>query len=108
MAELGEQAAEQALVQTAAIQTVLTLTGYWSGPVDGQWTDELTDALKAFQIALGVEPTGAIDASTLAAFEQAVADVRSAATTTTTTGPPPTTTRSTTPPTSTADSTVTT
>ena len=109
MAELGEHAAEQTLAQTAALQTVLTLTGYWSGPVDGQWTDKLTDALKAFQIALGVDPTGAVDASTLAAFREAVANVRSAATsTTTTTNPPPTTTASTTPTTASADTTVTT
>ena len=44
--------------QTAAVQTVLKLTGYWTGPVDGIWTDALTDALMDFKTALGVEPTG--------------------------------------------------
>ena len=97
LAELGQQAADQSLTHTAALQTVLTLTGYWSGPVDGQWSDELTEALMAFQIALGVEPTGAVDAATLAAFHEAVALVREAATTTTTTAPPPTTVAATTP-----------
>ena len=40
--------------QTAAVQTVLKLTGYWTGPVDGIWTDaahrrvdELPDAPSA-------------------------------------------------------------
>jgi peptidoglycan hydrolase-like protein with peptidoglycan-binding domain len=90
LAALGEQAAAQARAQTAAVQTVLTLTGHWTGPVDGEWTDELTDALMAFQIELGVEPTGAVDAATLAAFEEAVANLRTAVTTTTT-SPPATT-----------------
>jgi peptidoglycan hydrolase-like protein with peptidoglycan-binding domain len=98
LAALGEQAAAQARAQTAAVQTVLTLTGHWTGPIDGEWTDELTEALKAFQIELGVEPTGAVDAATLAAFEEAVADLRTAVTTTTTS--PPATTAS--PPTTTA------
>jgi peptidoglycan hydrolase-like protein with peptidoglycan-binding domain len=96
LAALGQQAAEQALTHTAAVQTVLKLTGYWTGAIDGKWTDELTVALKSFQTALGVEPTGAVDAATLAAFQEAVAAIKSAATTTTTTSPPttpPTTSR---------------
>jgi len=71
--------------QTAAVQTVLTLTGYWTGPVDGIWTDELTDSLMEFQTALGVEATGAVDAATLAAFEEAVAAAKTSTATTTTT-----------------------
>ena len=63
----------QRLTHTASVQTVLTLTGFWTGPIDGVWTDELTAALQAFQTALGVEPTGVVDAATLAAFEQALA-----------------------------------
>ncbi len=84
LADLGQQAASAEATQTAALQTVLTLTGFWHGPIDGQWTDELTDALVAFQNALGVAPTGAVDAATLAAFEQALGDLRAAATATTT------------------------
>jgi peptidoglycan hydrolase-like protein with peptidoglycan-binding domain len=101
LAELGQQAAAQQQTQTAALQTVLTLTGYWTGPIDGNWTPELTDALKRFQTALGVAPTGAVDAATLAAFQQALANAKSAATTTTTptTTTPPT--RATTAPTTT-------
>ncbi len=91
LAKLGQQAAELALTQTAALQTVLTLTGYWAGPIDGNWTDELTDALKAFQTALGVEPTGAVDAATMAAFQAALSTLKVAATTPSTTVSPTTT-----------------
>jgi peptidoglycan hydrolase-like protein with peptidoglycan-binding domain len=82
-AAVNQQAATAATSQTAAVQTVLKLTGYWTGPIDGQWTQELTDALKKFQTALGVEPTGAVDAATLAAFQQALAALKTSATSTT-------------------------
>jgi peptidoglycan hydrolase-like protein with peptidoglycan-binding domain len=95
LAELGQQAAAAEMTHTAAVQTVLTLAGFWTGGIDGQWTDELTTALQAFQTALGVEPTGVVDAATLAAFEQALAELASVATattsmatTSTTTAPP--------------------
>ena len=88
LAALGQQAAAQEQTQTASVQTVLKLTGYWTGPIDGSWTQELTDALKKFQTALGVPPTGAVDAATLAAFEQALAHVKTLVTTTTTSAPP--------------------
>ena len=73
LADLELQTAATNLTHTASVQTVLTLTGYWSGPIDGVWTDELTAALQDFQTALGVEPTGIVDAATLAAFQQALA-----------------------------------
>ena len=69
----GVAAAEEELVSTAALQQTLTLAGYWDGPIDGQWTDELTDALKELQSDLGVEPTGEVDAATITAFEEALA-----------------------------------
>jgi peptidoglycan hydrolase-like protein with peptidoglycan-binding domain len=74
-AELAAEGGAQAqadLASTAALQQTLSLAGYWDGPIDGQWTDELTDALKAFQSDLGVEPTGEVDAETVAAFEKAL------------------------------------
>ena len=74
LAALDLQTAAADLTHTAAVQTVLTLTGFWQGPVDGVWTDELTAALQEFQTALGVEPTGVVDTATLAAFQQALAD----------------------------------
>jgi peptidoglycan hydrolase-like protein with peptidoglycan-binding domain len=73
------------LTQVAAIQTTLKLAGYWTGPIDGIWSPELTQALKDFQTALGVPATGAVDAATLAALEQTIADLKAAGNTTTTT-----------------------
>ena len=69
----GGAAAEEAMASTAALQQTLALAGYWDGPVDGQWTDELTDALQEFQTDLGVEPTGEVDAATITAFNEALA-----------------------------------
>ncbi len=100
LAELGEEAAAAEMTHTAAVQTVLTLTGHWTGPIDGEWTEELTAALQAFQTELGVEPTGEVDAATLAAFQEAIAALEGLLTATTlpattipaTTTPPPATT----------------
>jgi peptidoglycan hydrolase-like protein with peptidoglycan-binding domain len=87
VADLEGAAADQAKTQATAVQTALKLAGYWDGPVDGNWTPELTAALKRFQTDLGVEPTGAVDAATLAALERALNE------------PPRTTAPPTTPPT---------
>jgi predicted lipoprotein with Yx(FWY)xxD motif len=64
---------EQA-TQTATVQTILSLSGFWDGEIDGVWSDELTQALMEFQTALGVEPTGIVDAATIAAFQQSLAN----------------------------------
>jgi peptidoglycan hydrolase-like protein with peptidoglycan-binding domain len=85
--------------QTIMLQTILTLVGFWDGPIDGIWTDELTQALKDFQTHLGVEPTGVVDAPTIAAFQQALAALESG--TPTTTGAPQPTVAPTAPPTAT-------
>lgn len=69
----GGAAAQSAVATTAAVQQTLKLAGYWDGPVDGQWTPALTDALKKFQTDLGVPATGTVDAATIAAVEAAVA-----------------------------------
>jgi len=71
--EISAVAASEAVAQTAAVQSTLKLAGYWTGPVDGQWTEELTDALIAFQTALGVPATGAVDAATLSALQDTIA-----------------------------------
>ncbi len=68
----GGTAADEEIASTAALQQTLKLAGYWDGPVDGRWTPELTDALKEAQSDLGVEPTGEVDAATIAAFEEAL------------------------------------
>jgi len=73
LAAKGALQAEATLTSTAALQQTLKLAGYWDGPVDGQWSDELTAALIRFQTDLGVAPSGAVDAATVAAFEAAIA-----------------------------------
>jgi peptidoglycan hydrolase-like protein with peptidoglycan-binding domain len=81
-ADLAAQGATQAqatLTSTAALQQTLKLAGYWDGPVDGQWTEALTAALVRFQTDLGVAPTGAVDAATVAAFEAAIAAAKAPA-----------------------------
>jgi peptidoglycan hydrolase-like protein with peptidoglycan-binding domain len=74
LAAKGGAAAQDAVASTAAVQQTLKLAGFWDGPVDGQWTPALTEALKEFQTALGVKPTGTVDAATIAALEQAIAE----------------------------------
>lgn len=74
---LGGATAQQTVATTAAVQQTLKLAGFWDGPVDGTWTPALTEALQAFQIELGVDPTGTVDAATIAAFEKALAELQS-------------------------------
>ena len=81
----GSDVATQAVAHTAALQSLLALGGYWTGPVDGEWSDALTAALQAAQTDLGVPATGALDAATLAAMQQAIAEAQTPDTTTTTT-----------------------
>jgi peptidoglycan hydrolase-like protein with peptidoglycan-binding domain len=78
LAAKGGAAASQGLASTAAVQQTLKLAGFWDGPVDGKWTPALTDALKQFQSKLGVEPTGTVDAATIAALEHALAGLKQA------------------------------
>ena len=81
----GGEAATQAIAHTAALQSLLTVAGYWTGPIDGQWTDALTAALQALQTDLEVPPTGVVDAETLAAIQRAIEEARTPTATTTTT-----------------------
>jgi peptidoglycan hydrolase-like protein with peptidoglycan-binding domain len=83
MASKGGAIAANSLAHTAAVQSTLKLAGFWTGPVDGHWTPELTDALKAFQTHLGIPATGSVDAATLAAIEATIANAKTASTTTT-------------------------
>jgi peptidoglycan hydrolase-like protein with peptidoglycan-binding domain len=84
----GGEAATQAIAHTAALQSLLTVAGYWTGPIDGQWSDALTAALQQLQTDLGVPPTGVVDAETLAAIQQAIEELQNPTTTTTTTSAP--------------------
>lgn len=76
LAALGGAEAKESLASTAAVQQTLKLVGFWDGPVDGVWTPELTEAVKAFQTELGVEPTGVVDAATILAFEKAISELQ--------------------------------
>jgi peptidoglycan hydrolase-like protein with peptidoglycan-binding domain len=80
----GGDAAATEVAHTAALQAVLTITGHWTGPIDGEWSDALTGALSEFQTDLGVPPTGVVDPPTVAAAQQALEDLRNPETTTTT------------------------
>ena len=88
----GGAAAQTAVASTAAVQQTLKLAGFWDGPVDGNWTPALTDALKAFQTKLGVPVTGTVDAATVAALQEAIAEAKSASSSSTApaSSPPPT------------------
>jgi len=72
---------------TADIQRLMTDLGFYTGPIDGIWTDELTVAIQALQAELGVPQTGILDAATLRAIYVAGQETGS---TTTTTAPPTT------------------
>ena len=85
----GQSAAANELVEATSVQTLLKLAGYWLGAIDGTWTPELERALKEFQRDLGVEPTGTVDAATLAALEETLVTIRTS-TATPTTSPVPT------------------
>ncbi len=74
LAAKGGAAAQEETASTAAVQQTLKLAGYWNGPVDGVWTDELTVALEKLQEDLGVKVTGTVDAATIAAAEKAIAE----------------------------------
>ena len=74
LAAKGGAAAQEETASTAALQQTLKLAGYWDGPVDGVWTDELTVALEKLQKDLGVKVTGTVDAATIAAVEKAIAE----------------------------------
>jgi peptidoglycan hydrolase-like protein with peptidoglycan-binding domain len=61
-----------ASAQVAALQGILVTLGYFPGPIDGQWSPQLEEALRAFQTDLGVPATGKVDPETLRAFEEAL------------------------------------
>ena len=81
LAAMGGAAAQESAATTAAVQQTLKLAGFWDGPVDGVWTPALTEAVKALQTKLGVQPSGAVDAATISAFEKAVAAAKQPAAT---------------------------
>ena len=85
VAATGADTEAQAIAHTAAVQSMLTLSGHWTGPIDGEWSDALTAALKEAQTDLGVPPSGVVDAATLAAIQDAMAEAEAEDATTSTT-----------------------
>ena len=87
--QLAAQGQQQSL-NIAALQGALAAAGQYTGPIDGTWTPALEDALKDYQTAQSLPPTGVIDAETLSAL---LNGGRSPTTTTTaSTANPPTST----------------
>jgi peptidoglycan hydrolase-like protein with peptidoglycan-binding domain len=93
---------EQQALNVAALQGVLTAAGYYTGPIDGAWTPAVEDALKAYQTAQNLPPTGTMDAATLAALLSLGRPAEPAPTTTTTAAAGSTTSTTTAPTTTTA------
>jgi branched-chain amino acid transport system substrate-binding protein len=96
---------------TSELQVLLTELGYYSGPIDGIWSSEVTEAVRALQRDLGVPETGVLDAATIRAIhDRGVVEGSTPTTTLTpettaapaTTAPPATTTPPTTAPPTTA------
>jgi peptidoglycan hydrolase-like protein with peptidoglycan-binding domain len=81
----GVDATSQEIAHTAALQSLLAVGGYWTGPIDGKTSDALTAALKELQTDLGVPVTGVVDAPTIAATQAAIEELQNPTTTTTTT-----------------------
>jgi branched-chain amino acid transport system substrate-binding protein len=62
--DIRQQEALAAAIFISRIQQFLTAIGYYSGPIDGQWSEELTIAVALLQSDLGVEVTGFWNAET--------------------------------------------
>jgi branched-chain amino acid transport system substrate-binding protein len=86
------------------LQQALADRGYYTGPIDGRYSEELVAAIKAFQRDLGVPQTGIIDVATLQAIHArgVVSGSASQPTVPPTTGVAPATTAAPPPPQSTA------
>lgn len=78
--DLRQQEALAAAIFTTRLQQVLAALGYYSGPIDGQWSDEMTAAVLALQIDLGVPQTGVYDEATDTALRAKHGDVTGALT----------------------------
>lgn len=90
---LGDKA-EALATSTREVQVLMTELGFYTGPIDGIWNQELTDSIKALQRELGVPETGVLDTATLEAIYLLGVEAGTPATTVppATTMPPETTT----------------
>jgi branched-chain amino acid transport system substrate-binding protein len=100
---LGDKA-DALAASTRETQILMTELGFYTGPIDGIWNQELTDSIKALQRELGVPETGVLDTATLQAIYLLGVESGTPATTVppATTLPPETTVPTTPPPTTTA------
>jgi branched-chain amino acid transport system substrate-binding protein len=68
LSDLRQQEAIASAILVSRLQQVLTALGYYSGPIDGQLSDELTVSIVLLQNDLGVPATGVYDEATDAAL----------------------------------------
>ena len=54
---------------TARFQNMLRSLGYYSGPIDGAWSERLSGSIRSFQASMGLDVTGIIDAATSVLIE---------------------------------------
>jgi branched-chain amino acid transport system substrate-binding protein len=73
--ELRQQEALANAIFVTRIQQVLTALGLYSGPIDGQWSDEVSASVGALQALLGVPVTGVWDAATDEALRARYGDI---------------------------------
>jgi peptidoglycan hydrolase-like protein with peptidoglycan-binding domain len=65
--KLRQKEALASAIMISRLQQLLAVLGYYTGPIDGQWSDEVTASVAAFQNDLGVPVTGVWDEATDAA-----------------------------------------
>ncbi len=78
--DLRQQEAMASAIMISRLQQLLAVLGYYTGPIDGQWSDQLTASVAAFQSDLGVPVTGVWDAETDAAARAKYGDITGALT----------------------------
>ncbi|MCU0272596.1 MAG: peptidoglycan-binding protein [Acidimicrobiales bacterium] len=88
---LAELLADRASTNTAALQGLLAGLGYWTGPIDGVWSEELSAAVSQLQADLGIPETGAMDLATLRAVRATLGAGLNGSTSSTVPPAPPTT-----------------
>jgi peptidoglycan hydrolase-like protein with peptidoglycan-binding domain len=91
LARLVAAKGTQQTLNIAALQGALKTGGYYTGAIDGKWSDEVETALKAYQTAQKLPPTGKVDPATLDALLKGGTGGSSATTSTTKAAATPTT-----------------
>ena len=64
-----QQAAYASAALNTKVQQALRFLGFYTGPIDGLESPELTAAIAAFQTSVGLEPTGVVDGNTMNALQ---------------------------------------